>query len=230
MLHSFVPDSNIAVTGHSVVFKDYDVSILYYRSTYLVDIIKEPIGRVLKLGSIQSGNEWIENDMLVFNTWHWWIHTGSMQPWDYIQDVDGELATDMDRFTAFSKGLRTWANWVDSNIDTTRTKVFFQGISPTHYTGKDWGEPGTRNCGGQKQPLIGKNSNRGWTLQQDVIVKKVIGSMSKRINLLDITFLSELRKDAHPSTYGGFPSSMDCSHWCIAGLPDTWNQLLYASL
>jgi len=109
-----------------------------------VDIVREPIGRVLKLGSIKSGNEWIGNDMLVFNSWHWWIHTGNMQPWDYIQDVKGELVEDMDRFTAFSIGLRTWANWVDSNIDTTRTKVFFQGISPTHYSGKDWGEAGVK--------------------------------------------------------------------------------------
>ncbi|KAL2898366.1 Protein trichome birefringence-like 2 [Bienertia sinuspersici] len=23
---------------------------------------------------------------------------------------------------------------------------------------------------------------------------------------------------------------MDCNHWCIAGVPDTWNQLLYTTL
>lgn len=57
--------------------------------------------------------------------------------------------------------------------------------------------------------------------------------------LLDITRLSELRKDCHPSIYSGGLSpqqrarpdrSADCSHWCLPGLPDTWNQLFYALL
>lgn len=131
---------------------------MYYRSTYLVDIVTEPIGRVLKLDSI-TGGAWLGIDLLIFNTWHWWTHTGSSQPceispflvlllsscvnmsgkyrplhcrWDYIQD-GSQVVKDMDRLVAFSKGLATWAKWVDSNIDTSTTKVFFQGISPTHY-------------------------------------------------------------------------------------------------
>lgn len=52
----------------------------------------------------------------------------------------------------------------------------------------------------------------------------------KPVYLLDITTLSQLRKDAHPSAYSGDHSGVDCSHWCLPGLPDTWNQLLYAAL
>lgn len=52
--------------------------------------------------------------------------------WDYIRD-GSNLYKDMDRLTAFNKGLNTWASWVDQNVDPTQTKVFFQGISPTHY-------------------------------------------------------------------------------------------------
>ena len=44
-----------------------------------------------------------------------------------------KLSKDMDRLTAFSKALNTWASWADLNVDPTKTKVFFQGISPTHY-------------------------------------------------------------------------------------------------
>lgn len=40
---------------------------------------------------------------------------------------------DMDPLIAMEKGLRTWARWVDTNIDRSRTRLFFQGISPTHY-------------------------------------------------------------------------------------------------
>jgi hypothetical protein len=52
--------------------------------------------------------------------------------WDYIRDGSA-LYKNMDRLTAFSKGLTTWGRWVDQNIDPSKTKVFFQGISPTHY-------------------------------------------------------------------------------------------------
>ncbi|RZS12217.1 hypothetical protein BHM03_00043644 [Ensete ventricosum] len=59
---------------------DYGVSVMLYHTTYLVDIVNEPIGRVLKLDSIQSGSAWLGVDVLVFNTWHWWTHKGSSQP------------------------------------------------------------------------------------------------------------------------------------------------------
>ena len=56
------------------------MSVMLYHSTYLVDIVEEPIGRVLRLDSIQSGAAWLGIDMLVFNTWHWWSHNGKKQP------------------------------------------------------------------------------------------------------------------------------------------------------
>jgi hypothetical protein len=38
----------------------------------------------------------------------------------------------MDRLAAMERGLKTWANWVEKNIDKSKTKVFFLGISPSH--------------------------------------------------------------------------------------------------
>lgn len=51
---------------------------------------------------------------------------------DYIRE-GRKLYKDMNRLVAFYKGLTTWARWVNFNVDPTKTKVFFQGISPTHY-------------------------------------------------------------------------------------------------
>lgn len=92
----------------------------------------------------------------------------------------------------------------------------------------EWGESG-KNCYRQTQPIIGSTYRTG-PLPAQSIVKNVLSSMSKPVYLLDITLLSQLRKDAHPSMYSGDHSGMDCSHWCLAGLPDTWNQILYAAL
>lgn len=34
---------------------------------------------------------------------------------------------------AYRKALQTWGRWVDTNIDHTRTKVFFRGYSSSHF-------------------------------------------------------------------------------------------------
>ncbi|CAK9166541.1 unnamed protein product, partial [Ilex paraguariensis] len=63
------------------------------------------------------------------------------------------------------------------------------------------------------------------------VVKEILRNMSIPVKLLDVTTLSQLRKDGHSSIYGfGGNEGNDCSHWCLAGVPDTWNQLLYGVL
>lgn len=52
------------------------MTVKLFRTSYLVDIIKESKGRILKLQSIENGNAWKGMDMLIFNSWHWWIHRG----------------------------------------------------------------------------------------------------------------------------------------------------------
>ncbi|GFZ07095.1 similar to TRICHOME BIREFRINGENCE-LIKE 38 [Actinidia rufa] len=230
MVHASVPNAKTSYAKKdllsSVTFEDYGVTLYLYHTTFLVDIVRESVGRVLILDSIQGGKSWNGMDVLIFNTWHWWTHKGTSQPWDYVQD-GSSLMKDMDRLVAFEKGLTTWARWVDENIDPSKTNVFFQGISPTHYQGKEW-KAGSKNCKGEQIPLAGSTYPAGQPPAVSV-VSRVLSTIKKPVYLLDITTLSQLRKDAHPSAYGE-GSGNDCSHWCLPGLPDTWNQLLYAAL
>jgi hypothetical protein len=41
---------------------------------------------------------------------------------------------EVDRPVAYKEVLKTWAKWVDRNIDPNRTTVFFMGMSPNHIT------------------------------------------------------------------------------------------------
>ena len=61
--------------------------------------------------------------------WRLWV---LLIRWDYVQ-VGNTVKKDMDRLEAFYQGLTTWARWVEMNVDPSKTKVIFQGISPTHY-------------------------------------------------------------------------------------------------
>ncbi|KAE9594945.1 putative PMR5 domain, PC-Esterase, protein trichome birefringence-like 37/38 [Lupinus albus] len=232
MIHASVPHTKTSFLRKealsSVFFQDYGVTIHLYRTPYLVDIVREDVGRVLTLDSIVAANSWKDIDIFIFNSWHWWTHNGTKsQGWDYIRDGPN-LVRNMDRLEAFSKGLSTWSRWVDLNVDPTKTKVFFQGISPTHYQGKEWNQP-KKSCSGELEPLSGSTYPVGLPPATS-IVKNVLKKMKNPVYLLDITLLSQLRKDAHPSSYSTDRAGNDCSHWCLPGLPDTWNQLLYAAL
>ncbi|KAJ0095151.1 hypothetical protein Patl1_17047 [Pistacia atlantica] len=196
LLQTSVPHANIiSQTNDSistVFFQDYDVSVMLFHSAYLVDTEVEKIGRVLKLDSIKNGSVWKNVDALVFNTWLWWYRSGAKQPWDYIQSGE-KILKDMDRMVAFREALTTWAKWVDSEVDPTKTRVIFQGISPSHYNGEDWNETGVKNCSMETQPIMGTNYPSGLPAAS-YVVQEVLSSIKKPVHLLNITTLSELKK------------------------------------
>ncbi|KAG2292701.1 hypothetical protein Bca52824_039370 [Brassica carinata] len=84
--------------------------------------------------------------------------------------------------------------------DMNRLVAYYKGMTRLD-SGRDWGEP----------------------------MKSLIRRLKKLVYWLDITGLSQLRKDAYPSAYSGNHPGNDCSHWCLPGLPDTWNVLFYSA-
>jgi hypothetical protein len=72
------------------------------------------------------------------------------------------------------------------------------------------------------------------------ILEDVIHKMKTPVVYLNITRMADYRKDAHPSIYRKQNLTdeerrsperfQDCSHWCLPGVPDSWNELVYAQL
>lgn len=71
-------------------------------------------------------------------------------------------------------------------------------------------------------------------------IELVLKKMKTPVLYLDITKMTAFRVDAHPSLFRRenmneetkryMHTHQDCSHWCLPGVPDLWNELLYAHL
>ncbi|XP_010093461.2 protein trichome birefringence-like 42 [Morus notabilis] len=235
MLYMATPHSNYTLSTTKLLSEfslpDYGLSVMFLKNGFLVDMVYEKdMGKVLKLDSISSAKQWIGVDMLIFNTFHWWTHSGRSKTWDYFQ-VGNKVVKEMDRMLAFRTALTTWAKWVNSNIDPSKTIVFYQGVSAVHQNGTEWNDPKAKNCNGQTQPVMGSKYPGTTSHPGEEIVKSVLSSLRDQAYLLDITLLTQLRKDGHPSIYATKDRAfVDCSHWCLPGVPDTWNEILYAVL
>ncbi|XP_042387955.1 protein trichome birefringence-like 36 [Zingiber officinale] len=139
MLYSAARRKRVYVKNRSAEPKlfralDHDCTVEFFWSPFLVEL-KEREGdraKILHLDNLPaSARFWRGADVMVFNTGHWWTHHGKMRAWDYFQ-IREELTEEMEPAEAFNRALRTWARWVDSNVDPRQTSVFFRSISPEH--------------------------------------------------------------------------------------------------
>lgn len=71
----------------------------------------------------------------------------------------------------------------------------------------------------------------GWDrhLFSDVIID-VAKNLSIPVTVLHVTPMGAFRSDAHVGTWSDNPSVPDCSHWCLPGVPDVWNEMLFSFL
>ncbi|OVA02558.1 PMR5 N-terminal domain [Macleaya cordata] len=223
---------------YSFIFEDYNCSIDFIRAPFLVQEWKmsDMTGArrdTLRLDLVQKPpSKYHDADIIVFNTGHWWTHEKTSRGKDYYQEGD-YVYSKLDMTEAYTKALRTWAQWVDANVDSSRTRVFFRGYSASHFKGGQWNSGG--NCDGETQPITNDTYLLPYPRMMDIL-ESVIKEMKTPVFYLNITRMTDYRKDGHPSIFRQPESQrrpgmfQDCSHWCLPGVPDVWNELLYAAL
>ncbi|KAK3015640.1 hypothetical protein RJ639_005514 [Escallonia herrerae] len=102
--------------------------------------------------------------------------------------------------------------------------------------GGQWQSGG--NCDGETEPITSETHLAPYPWMMSIL-ESVIAEMKTPVFYLNVTRMTDYRKDGHPSIFrpakahntGRNPGMIqDCSHWCLPGVPDTWNELLFATL
>ncbi|KAL6905972.1 hypothetical protein ACP4OV_003573 [Aristida adscensionis] len=240
--------------GSLAVFhaKEYRATLEFYWAPFLVESNSDNPNfhsideRIIRPERIEShAKYWKDVDYLIFNTYIWWMNTADMK----VRRPDSRYWSENDevpRIEAYGRVFKTWSDWLEENIDPARTTVFFMTISPLHISPDRWGNPNGIKC--VKETLPYMNYSAPLDLYHDMrlpnLVAKVAASMKRvPVTLIDITRMSDYRKDAHTSLYSIRQGKLltpkqkaqpekyaDCIHWCLPGVPDVWNQILYTRI
>ncbi|KAL3617454.1 hypothetical protein CASFOL_037775 [Castilleja foliolosa] len=185
---------------------------------------------------------WNEADILIFDSFMWWLDATMTILWGSFGSSDAIYKRVEMKMRRYEMALNTWSDWLEININQTKTNLFFMSLSPYHFHGERW--EAEENCYNETEPIMKKDY---WGIATDREMMDIaewnVRKLEKRglkIEYLNITHLSDYRRDAHPSVYRKFFHSLseeqlanpksysDCVHWCLPGVPDIWNEILFS--
>lgn len=229
-------------TSYAFAFKDYNCTVEFFVSPFLVqeweaDAENGTKKETLRLDLIsKTADNYKDADIILFNTGHWWTHEKTSKGEDYYQE-GSHVYSELNVLEAFRRAITTWGRWIDANVNPRKSLVLFRGYSSSHFSGGQWNSGG--QCDNETEPI----KNDAYLSQYPdkmTVLEQVLRGMKTHVTYMNVTRLTDYRKDGHPSIYRKLKLSeeerraalsfQDCSHWCLPGVPDVWNEILYAEL
>lgn len=222
--------------GWAYRFPETNTTILYYWSASLCDLQPiDPSNSSTKYAMhLDQPPSFLQRfipqfDVLVLNTGHHW-NRGKLNANRWVMYVGGKQNTDRkiaEIGNARNLTIHSIVKWVDSQLPKyPRLKAFYRSISPRHFVGGDWNTGGS--CDNENPMSIGKEVSQ----DQSSDYSAWSAVRGTKVKLLDITGPSQVRDEGHISRFSikGTSAVRDCLHWCLPGVPDTWNEILAAQI
>lgn len=90
-----------------------------------------------------------------------------------------------------------------------------------------------------EQGYVGDGASPSMMRAVESVLNELKTKRGLNVHMINITQLTDYRKEAHPSIYRKHWETIteeqlanpknysDCIHWCLPGVPDVWNELLY---
>ncbi|XP_047254179.1 protein trichome birefringence-like 34 isoform X2 [Capsicum annuum] len=204
----------LSYKGNLIAFevKEYNATIDFYWSPLLVESnCDDPVNhrirdRIIRIEAIENhARHWNDADILIFDSFTWWHEHQMTLLWGSFNSSDAIYKKVGMKLRRYEMALRTWSDWLEVQIDRNRTRLFFMSLSPSHKNATDWGMRNDQTCYEETEPISRKEY---WGSQTDrkmmEIAEASINGLKRRgldIQYLNITQLSDYRKDAHPSIY-----------------------------
>ncbi|KAK8299795.1 hypothetical protein V6Z11_D05G341500 [Gossypium hirsutum] len=219
----------IVFVGDSLSRTQWESMICLLMQVFLVQPGSAPrhapkrVKSTVKLDKLDDmSKEWVDSDFLIFNSGHWWTPTKLFDMGCYFQ-AGRSLKLGMGIASAFRTALETWVSWVESSVNRNRTRVFFRTFESSHWIGRN-----RNSCKVTRRPWL-KTKGRDHSRISDIIID-VVKKMTTPVTVLHVTPMGAFRSDAHVGTWSDKQSVADCSHWCLPGVPDTWNEILLSMM